>query len=1003
MLFRSSNSDFTLTSLTSADYGYNRNPRFISTCSFNSISKVITIRSEQPHNLRAGDTVVVKNVKSTNNTAGTVNTGYNGSFTVASVTDDKTFTYTYTDINGNLHDSPGTFSNNTSTRDTTLPRFEKNDNQGNFYIYRHEVITPYHYNTQDGVYYVYMLNASNAIPTEFTNVKYSQNVVDLYPQLDKDNIDDNPVSSKTFAKRSPLGEVVTNELKRSVTRESVDKFYPYFGVGPVISGVTTSQSGITTLTFSTEHNLNGIVTYSSLSGGSGHTNGTYYNIKLFNDNSAPAVAVWDGATAKVTVSAGAVVAADITAGGSGYVSGETLYFDSSVIGGTPSANITLATSGISTVIGNSVQLTGIGTTADGHYQISGVPAKNQVSFARTTGDPLPVVGQYLINVHPRVTVTSVTNDSTTGITTFTSTYGHGLVAGVKFRVLDSSNNNLGDYKVRAVTSPTQFTSTTNTTIPSGTLQIIKHGLAATNATADSSGENLGTRSIGFYDNESLILGQSITNETSFQVSTINSGISTTNRFKLGSYIQVENEIMRIVSSTLSGAGNNEITVIRGVFGTLKENHTSGALIKKIKPLALELRRPSTIRGSGHTFEYLGFGPGNYSTGLPQVQVKTLSEREEFLAQAQESACGSVAYTGMNNDGDFFIGNTKYSSTSGQQTTYEIPVPTVTGQDPSRLSVVFDEVIVKERLLVEGGNSGAVLSQFDGPVTFTKNVTLKDEVKFTNTVRLTQGTESTSTSTGDLIVDGGVAIKKNLNVGGRLTFSGGLNISGVSTITDTTQSTNKDTGCLVLEGGLGVEKNVNVGGNVGITGTLSVTDTVTLSSSLTVNGNTTFGNDGSDVTTITGRLDVDNLRFDGNTFSSTSGNITIDSAGGTVSISDNTAITGELTVTGDITAFYTSDQRLKDNITPIDDPLAKVLSISGNTYTWNETSGKEGNDVGVIAQEVLEVLPEAVTTRDNGYMAVRYEKLVPLLIEAIKDLKGEVTELRAELDNLKGTK
>ena len=305
-------SDFTLTSLTSADYLYNRNPRFISTCSFNSVSDIVTVVAEQPHDLRVGDKVTLKNVKSTANTAGTVNLGYNGTFTVATVTNDKTFTYSSTDVFGNIHDEPGTFTNNTSTRDTSLPRFEKNDNAGNFYIYRHEVITPYHYNVQDGVYYIYMLNASNAVPTEFTNVKYSQNVVDLYPQLDKDNISDNPVSAKTFAKRSPLGEVVTNELKKSVTRESVDKFYQYFGIAPVISGVTTtSASGITTVTFTTEHNLSGIVTYSALSGGSGHTNGTYFNVKLFNDNSSPSVAVWDGATARVTVSGGSVTTAEV--------------------------------------------------------------------------------------------------------------------------------------------------------------------------------------------------------------------------------------------------------------------------------------------------------------------------------------------------------------------------------------------------------------------------------------------------------------------------------------------------------------------------------------------------------------------------------------------------------------------------------------------------------------------------------------------------------------------
>ena len=64
-----------------------------------------------------------------------------------------------------------------------------------------------------------------------------------------------------------------------------------------------------------------------------------------------------------------------------------------------------------------------------------------------------------------------------------------------------------------------------------------------------------------------------------------------------------------------------------------------------------------------------------------------------------------------------------------------------------------------------------------------------------------------------------------------------------------------------------------------------------------------------------------------------------------------SITGELQVTGDITAFYSSDERLKDNINLIDNPLEKVISISGNTFDWNDKSNKEGSDTGLIAQEV----------------------------------------------------
>jgi hypothetical protein len=109
------------------------------------------------------------------------------------------------------------------------------------------------------------------------------------------------------------------------------------------------------------------------------------------------------------------------------------------------------------------------------------------------------------------------------------------------------------------------------------------------------------------------------------------------------------------------------------------------------------------------------------------------------------------------------------------------------------------------------------------------------------------------------------------------------------------------------------------------------------------------------------------------------------------------ITGDLNVTGDITAFYTSDERLKDNITPIDNPLSKIISISGNTFEWNKNSNKSGHDVGVIAQEIKEILPEAVVERDNGYLAVDYYKVIPLLIESIKKLSEEKNIITSEND------
>ena len=168
-------------------------------------------------------------------------------------------------------------------------------------------------------------------------------------------------------------------------------------------------------------------------------------------------------------------------------------------------------------------------------------------------------------------------------------------------------------------------------------KIYKLGMDANNARSDKDGENLGTRGLSIYGNEYLTLQSSITPAaTALKVSLPSSGIGTMTRFPLGTYIQIKNEIMRVSASTLGGSSNDEITVIRGVLGTLIPNadangysHLENSIIKKIEPIPIEFRRPSILRASGHTFEYVGYGPGNYSTGLPQVQVKSLTEREEF--------------------------------------------------------------------------------------------------------------------------------------------------------------------------------------------------------------------------------------------------------------------------------------------------------------------------------------------------------------------------------------
>lgn len=107
---------------------------------------------------------------------------------------------------------------------------------------------------------------------------------------------------------------------------------------------------------------------------------------------------------------------------------------------------------------------------------------------------------------------------------------------------------------------------------------------------------------------------------------------------------------------------------------------------------------------------------------------------------------------------------------------------------------------------------------------------------------------------------------------------------------------------------------------------------------------------------------------------------------------NSATDGRIDASNDIVAFSTSDVRLKNNIKSIEGALDKVMLIQGVEFDWEEKQevhGNSGKDVGVLAQEIEQVLPEVVTTRDNGYKAVKYEKIIPLLIEAIKDLNDKL--------------
>ena len=231
--------------------------------------------------------------------------------------------------------------------------------------------------------------------------------------------------------------------------------------------------------------------------------------------------------------------------------------------------------------------------------------------------------------------------------------------------------------------------------------------------------------------------------------------------------------------------------------------------------------------------------------------------------------------------------------------------------------------------------------------------------------------STSTTNGDgdyfVVVDTANAQRKLTK--GNIAISGFNNDSGFTTNTGTVTSVSGGNG---LTGSVTTSGSLAVGAGTGI-------DVAADSISVDVSD---FMSNGSNnrVVTATGADAMNaeaNMTFDGSTL----------------------AVTGAITATGDVTAFFTSDKNLKQNIVNIDNSLDKVSKLNGVYYNWTKealeknTHLKDEKEVGVIAQDVEAVLPELVATREDGSKAVRYERLCAVLIESVKELKKEIEELK----------
>lgn len=159
------------------------------------------------------------------------------------------------------------------------------------------------------------------------------------------------------------------------------------------------------------------------------------------------------------------------------------------------------------------------------------------------------------------------------------------------------------------------------------------------------------------------------------------------------------------------------------------------------------------------------------------------------------------------------------------------------------------------------------------------------------------------------------------------------------------------------------------------------------------------------TTTSGDLSSANVSTTKMTFQPSTGKLNLlgaqvsnSNTSGTLTVTGGVGVTGAMYVGGEIVAYAASDIKLKENISKIDNSLEKLSKISGYQYHWNKIAQemypeRTTLDVGVLAQEVKEIIPSAVVEREDGYLAVKYDKLIPLLIEAVKALKAEIEDMK----------
>ena len=710
-----------------------RNFKFIANAIWSS--NTATITTELSHNLTVGSQVEILQITSTNNTLGANDLGFNGIFTVTAIQNTKQFSYALTS-------NPGTFTSDTTARTTALPHFRRKRFNNTYFIFRSEEAQRYIVGEQDGVYYLTLVNASNSPSvTPFIEEKFAQPVKELFPQINRDNPEADPEETKCFASSSLIGEVVVNDVRNSLTKETINKVFNDSDIGIGLTDIRSASSTLHDIHTQLDHGLNRITRVSITNAGTSYGSGTpgdYYNATLVGFAGST---VGQHATAKVTVDGtGSITNVKIMDGGSAYGIGNTLSVTGiGTYGGFSDAVLTVTQ--IYNNVGDVVRISDVTSTEyqdyNNLYRITSVPVGSATSFTAVSATPVSSsvasIGStftadaitYLTG--EAIRISSLTYNNVVGLATITTINAHGLKVDNKISIT-GANEALytGQFVVTENLSLNSFIVnigvSTSAPAATGTLLAYREGLTSNEGVITRENENLNGRMVPTYAGITTTLSALIPDALIDEVNLLNVANLDIN---IGDYLVIDDEIVR-VKSNVPSTPTNPIFVFRGVLGTRAVNHALGSVVRRIRIEPIELRRHSIMRASGHTFEYVGFGPGNYSTAFPDKQDRQISLQEELLAQSTKKDGGVNFYTGMNDRGISYSGNKRLSSITGQEDIFDTPIQTVTGEDigglPGLNVISPVEGNFSRSIRVEGGPDSKAISEFNGPVVLRGKVT-----------------------------------------------------------------------------------------------------------------------------------------------------------------------------------------------------------------------------------------------------------------------------------------